>query len=201
LECLSRDLIRSFPDVKGFSLRNLHYMRKFAESYPDVNYAAAAAQIPWGHTMILLDKVKDSAKRLWYVQEAIKGGWSRSTLDTWIDADLFKRKGRALTNFKETLPAVQSDIAEQILKDPYNLGFLSLDKQYREQELEQGLMDHLQKFLVELGEGFAFMGRQFRVRIEKEDHLIDLLFYHVKLRCYFVVNVHLPPSSVGEKLK
>jgi predicted nuclease of restriction endonuclease-like (RecB) superfamily len=141
------------------------------------------------HNMLLLDKVEDPLDRLWYVQQAIEGGWSRSTLETWIQSKLHKRKGKAVTNFKQTLPSPQSEIAQQIVKDPYNFDFISLAAAHKEKELEQGLMNHLQKFLVELGEGFAFMGRQFSVEIEGEDHLIDLLFYHVKMRCYFIVEL------------
>lgn len=202
LERLSRDLKSEFPDVEGFSLRNLQYMRKFAESCPDGNYAAAAAQIPWGHNMLLLDRIPDdAAKRAWYTRQAIEYGWSRSTLETWIESKLYERKGKALTNFKQTLPAPQSDIAEQVLNDPYNLDFLTLARAHKEKELEQGLMDHLQQFLVELGEGFAFMGRQFRIEVEGEDHPIDLLFYHVKLRCYVVVELKataFDPRDAGQ---
>ncbi len=201
MERLARDLKKEFPDVAGFSLRNLKYMRQFAESFPEANWAAAAAQIPWGHNMLLLDRLDDPAKRLWYIQQSIEGGWSRSTLETWLKSNLYGRKGRALTNFKQTLPSTQSDMAEQILKDPYNFGFMTLDKAHREKELEQGLMDHLQNFLVELGEGFAFMGRQFRVKIEDEDYLINLLFYHVKLRRYFVVELkatEFDPRDAGQ---
>lgn len=110
-------------------------------------------------------------------------------LEMWIESDLYKRQGKAITNFKQTLPIPQSDLAEQTLKDPYNFSFLALDKKHRENELEQGLMDHIQKFLLELGEGFAFVGRQYRIEVEGEDYLIDLLFYHLKLRCYFVVEL------------
>lgn len=152
LDRLARDLKAEFPDVTGFSRRNLHYMRKFAESYPDPNCAAAAAQIPWGHNMLLLDRVKDPDKMLWYIQQTIKGGWSRSALEDWVESNLYNRKGKALTNFKNTLPMAQSDLAEEILKDPYDLDFLTLSAAHKEKELEQGLMDHLQNFLVELGE-------------------------------------------------
>lgn len=201
LERLSRDLKSDFPDITGFSVRNLQYMRKFSEDYLDANYAAAAAQIPWGHNMLLLDKVEDPTKRLWYVQQALKGGWSRSVLESWIESDLYGRKGKAITNFKETLPPAQSDMAEQALKDPYHLQFVTLESAYREKELEQGLMDHLQKFLVELGDGFAFMGRQYRIEIEGEDHWIDLLFYHVKLHCYVVIELKataFDPRDAGQ---
>ncbi len=201
MERLARDLKENFPDVTGFSLRNLKYMRQFAESFPDSNWAAAAARLPWGHNMLLLDRVDDSAKRLWYVQQSINGGWSRSELETWIESNLYGRKGRALTNFKVTLPAPQSDMAEQILKDPYNFDFLSLSIPHKEKELEQGLMDHLQQFLIELGEGFAFMGRQFPIEVEGENQFIDLLFYHVKLRRYFVVELKataFDPRDAGQ---
>ncbi len=202
LERLANDLLAEFPDVKGFSLRNLQYMRKFADSYPDENYAAAAAQIPWGHNMLLLDKIpNDPVKRIWYVQQAIENGWSRSMLEMWIESNLYGRKAKAITNFKMTLPSPQSDIAAQIIKDPYNFGFLSLEKKHREKELEQGLMDHLQKFLLELGDGFAFIGRQYRIEVEGEDHCIDLLFYHVKLRCYFIVELKataFDPRDAGQ---
>jgi len=201
LEHLSRDLKSNFPDITGFSVRNLQYMRKFTEGYLDVNCAAAAAQIPWGHNMLLLDKVENPAKRLWYAQQALKGGWSRSILENWIESDLYGRKGKAITNFKETLPPAQSDMAEQALKDPYHLQFVTLESAYREKELEQGLMNHLQKFLVELGDGFAFMGRQYRIEVEGEDHWIDLLFYHVKLHCYVVIELKataFDPRDAGQ---
>ena len=151
--------------------------------------------------MLLLDKVEDATKRLWYAQQALEGGWSRTVLESWVESDLYGRKGRAITNFKQTLPPVQSDMAEQSLKDPYNLQFVTLEAAYREKELEQGLMDHLQKFLVELGEGFAFMGRQYSIEVEGEDHLIDLLFYHVKLRCYVIIELKataFDPRDAGQ---
>lgn len=201
LERLARDLKAEFPDISGFSVRNLQYMRKFAVSYERENYAAAAAQIPWGHNMLILDKIEDQEARLWYVQQTIENGWSRSVLELWIESDLYGRQGRAITNFNQTLPTLQSDLAHQVLKDPYNFSFLALDKKHREQELEQGLMDHLQKFLLELGEGFAFVGRQYRIEVEGEDHLIDLLFYHLKLRCYFVIELKataFDPRDTGQ---
>ncbi len=201
MERLARDLREEFPDVTGFSWRNLKYMRQFAESFPEANWAAAAAQIPWGHNMLLLDKVEDPTDRLWYVQQVIEGGWSRSALENWIQSKLHKRKGKAVTNFKQALPSPQSDIAEQVLKDPYNFDFMTLFSADKEKELKQGLMDHLQNFLVELGEGFAFMGRQFSIDIEGEAHLIDLLFYHVKMRCYFIVELKakaFDPRDAGQ---
>jgi predicted nuclease of restriction endonuclease-like (RecB) superfamily len=118
-----------------------------------------------------------------------ENGWSRNTLETWIESDLYKRQGKAITNFKETLPELQSDLAEQTIKDPYNFSFLALDKKHREAELEQGLMDHIQKFLLELGDGFAFVGRQYEIEVAGKEYIIDLLFYHLKLRCYFVIEL------------
>lgn len=143
--------------------------------------------------MLLLDKVENHAERLWYAQQTIDCGWSRNDLESWIDFNLYGRKGKTLTNFKSTLPAPQSDITQQALKDPYNLDFLTLSSAYREKELEQELMNHLQNFLVELGEGFAFMGRQFRITVDAEDHLIDLLFYNVNLRCYVFIELKATP--------
>lgn len=189
LERLARDIKEEFPDLSGFSLRNLKYMRQFAECFPDDNWAAAAAQIPWGHNLVILDKIEKQEQRLWYIQQTIENGWSRSMLEMWIESDLYKRQGRAITNFKKALPAPQSDLAEQVLKDPYNLSFFALDKKYRESELEHALMDHLQKFLLELGQGFAFVGRQYPIKAGKKDMSIDLLFYHLKLRCYVVVEL------------
>ena len=202
LERLAADLLAMFPDMKGFSTRNLQYMRKFSLSYPDANCAAVAAQIPWGHNMLLLDRIpQDLEKRVWYAQQAIENGWSRNMLDMWIKSNLYGRKGKAITNFKQTLPSSHSDIAEQIVKDPYNFGFLALDTKHRERELEQGLMGHLQTFLLELGEGFAFIGRQYRIKVEGEAYCIDLLFYHVKLRCYFIVELKasaFDPRDTGQ---
>ena len=189
LERLARDIKEEFPSLSGFSMRNLKYMRQFAESFPEDNWAAAAAQIPWGHNMIILDKIEKQDQRLWYIQQTIENGWSRSMLEMWIESDLYKRQGKAITNFKNTLVSPQSDLAEQTLKDPYNFSFLALDKKYRERELEQGLMDHLQKFLIELGQGFAFVGRQYPIKAGQKDLSIDLLFYHLKLRCYIIVEL------------
>lgn len=201
IERIAKDITSAFPDVSGFSVRNLQYMKKFADYYEDLNYAAAAAQIPWGHNMLLMDKVKNSEKQLWYIGQVLKNGWSRSILEHWIDSDLYSRQGKAITNFKHTLPAPQSDLVEQVLKDPYNFSFLALDKKHRERELEEGLTEHIQRFLLELGDGFAFVGRQYKIEIEDEDYLIDLLFYHLKLRCYFIVELKttaFDPRDVGQ---
>lgn len=201
LSNLALDIKKEFPNLSGFSLRNLKYMRQFAEAYPDENWATAVAQIPWGHNLLILNKIKSQTERVWYIKQTIENGWSRGALDNFISSGLYARQGSAITNFKNTLPTPQSDLAEQILKDPYNFSFLSLDKKHREQDLEQGLMDHLQKFLMELGDGFAFVGRQYRLEIEGEEYRIDLLFYHLKLRCYFVIElkaVGFDPRDAGQ---
>jgi predicted nuclease of restriction endonuclease-like (RecB) superfamily len=164
-------------------------MRKFAQMYPDANCAAAAAQLPWGHTMVLLDKLKNNAQRLWYTHEAIENGWSRASLTMWIESDLYSRQGKAVTNFKTTLPELYSDLAEQTLKDPYNFNFLTIDKRTREREIESELMTHVQKFLLELGQGFAFIARQYHLEIGDEDFYIDMLFYHLDLRCFVVIEL------------
>lgn len=201
LDKVSYDIRSSFPDISGFSSRNLYYMRRFAEAYPSENHATAVAQIPWGHNIALLEKIEGLEKRLWYAQQTLENGWSRSILITWIDSSLYERQGKAVTNFKKTLPSPLSDLAEQTLKDPYNFSFLSLDKMHREQELEQGLADHIQKFLTELGQGFAFVNRQQRLEIAGKDYYIDLLFYHLKLRCYVVVELKataFDPRDAGQ---
>lgn len=198
---LAKDLESSFPDTDGFSLRNLQYMRKFAKSYPDSNCATAVAQIPWGHNIALLEKVDSMEKRLWYAQQAVENGWSRSMLVMWVESDLYSRQGKAITNFHEALPEAESDIAHQIMKDPYNFGFVSLTKKYKEKELEQGLIDHIQSFLLELGQGFAFVGRQVKLHFEDRDYSIDLLFYHYKLRCFIVGELKataFSPEDIGQ---
>jgi predicted nuclease of restriction endonuclease-like (RecB) superfamily len=198
---IANDLARSFPYLSGFSLRNLNYMRRFAHSYPDLNCAAAAAQIPWGHNMVIMDKVENNDKRLWYVQKCLENGWSRSVLTMWIESNLYGRQGKAVTNFKVTLPEVTSDLAQQMLKDPYNFSFLTIAEKAKEQEIEQGLMDHIQHFLVELGKGFAFLGRQYHLQVSSKDFYIDLLFYHIDLRCFVVVELkagEFEPKDAGQ---
>jgi predicted nuclease of restriction endonuclease-like (RecB) superfamily len=189
LERLANDLEKDFPGIAGFSVRNLKYMRKFAEVYSDPNWAAAAAQIPWGHNMVLLDKLQTPEQRLWYVKKTIENGWSRSVLSMWIESDLYSRQGKAITNFKATLPEPNSDLAEQTLKDPYNFDFLTIDEKAREREIELGLMEHIQKFLLELGQGFAFIGRQYPLKVGAKEFFIDMLFYHVQLRCFIVIEL------------
>jgi predicted nuclease of restriction endonuclease-like (RecB) superfamily len=189
LETFARDLANNFPGMAGFSLRNLKYMRIFAEAYPDETVATAVARIPWGHNIVLLEKLQDDAQRLWYAQKTVENGWSRSMLLMWIESDLYKRQGKAITNFKATLPQPHSDLAHETLKDPYNFDFLTIDEKAREQEVEQGLMAHIQKFLLELGQGFSFIGRQYHILAGAKDLYIDMLFYHIRLRCFIVVEL------------
>jgi predicted nuclease of restriction endonuclease-like (RecB) superfamily len=201
IERMAKDINSSFPNVSGFSYRNLYFMRQFAESYPSGISETAVSQIPWGHNIVLLQKVETAQKRLWYAEQILENGWSRNMLVNWIESDLHSRQGKSINNFKRTLPELQSDLAEQTLKDPYNFSFLALDKKYREQELEQGLIDHIQKFLMELGQGFAFIGRQHTLEVSGKEYSIDLLFYHMRLRCYIVVELKandFDPRDAGQ---
>ncbi len=157
--------------------------------------------IPWFHHVILFEKVKDMTARLWYMRQTIENGWSRNILELQIKNSAYARASKAITNFKQTLPPPQSDFARQTLKDPYIFDFLSLDTEFRERELKAGLLHHLEKFLLELGAGFAFVGRQYHLDIGNDDFYIDLLFYHLKLRCYVVIELKrgkFPPEYAGE---
>lgn len=194
IDSLARDLHQSFPEMKGLSPRNLKYMRAFAEAWPEESIVQqAAAQIPWFHNCTLLDKVKDPLERLWYTQQTIANGWSRNVLILQIESGLYRRQGKAISNFEVALPKPQSDLAQQLLKDPYNFDFLTLDKDARERDIERGLLDHLRQFLLELGSGFAFVGSQVPLEVGGEDYRLDLLFYHLKLRSFIVVEVKSNP--------
>ncbi|MEZ4653050.1 MAG: PDDEXK nuclease domain-containing protein [Candidatus Eisenbacteria bacterium] len=187
---LADDLRREFPDMKGLSARNLQYMRQLAESWPDEAIAQQlVAQIPWGHNVRLLDRVKDPVEREWYARATIQHGWSRAILDYQIDTGLARRQGKGVTNFERTLPAPQSELAMQVLKDPYNFDFLGLGEEAHEREIHRGLLQHLRQFLIELGAGFAFVGSEVHLEVEGEDFYIDLLFYHLQLRCYIVIEL------------
>ena len=199
---LSEDLGRAFPDTRGFSTRNLKYMRAFADAWPEESIVQQlAAQIPWFHNCVLLDQVREPAQREWYVRATIEHGWSRKVLVHQIESDLYGRKGKALTNFDRTLPAPQSELAGQMLKDPYNLDFLGLSEDMAERDLERSLLAHLEKFLLELGAGFAFVGRQYHLEVGGHDYYIDLLFYHVRLHRYVVIELkteEFKPEFVGK---
>lgn len=195
IDKLGKDLQRDFPGIAGFSRSNIFYMRSFYIAYQKVQKAAGQFEnlpifhIPWWHNVILITKLKNNKQRLWYAQRAIEKGWSRSNLEMWIESDLYGREGKGITNFKSTLPEPDSDLAQQVTRDPYCLDFLMLTDEAKEKEIEQGLIDHLQKFLLELGEGFAFVGRQYPLCVEGDMYYIDLLFFHTKLRCYVVVEL------------
>ena len=198
---LSSDLRQAFPEMRGFSPRNLQYMRTFAGTYPDEAIAQqVAAQLPWGHLMRLLDTVPDPAARTWYARAAVEYGWSRAILAHQIEAKLYERQGKAQTNFARTPPPPQSDLAQQVLKDPYTFDFLSLGDDAHERDLERGLVAHIREFLLELGVGFAFLGSQYRLDIGGRDYYIDLLFYHARLHCYVVIDlkvVEFDPAFAG----
>ena len=207
IEKLAKDLQSSLPGIAGFSRSNLFRMKAFFDAYSKSRTAVRQIEnlpiftIPWGHNVILLERIKDIEQRLWYAQKAIENGWSRSVLEMWIESDLFARQGKALTNFKDKLPKPHSDIAHQTLKDPYLLDFLTLHTEHVEHEVEQGLINHIQKFLLELGQGFAFIGRQVHLNVGKKDYYIDLLFFHLKLRCFIVVELkarEFDPRDAGQ---
>ena len=199
IERLGQDLQKEFPGVGGFSRTNIFRMRAFYIANELVPQAVGQLEefpvfrIPWGHNVVLLDKIKDPNTRLWYAQQSIENGWSRNTLEMWIESDLYKRKGKALTNFKETLPKTQSDLVEQSLRDPYCFDFLTISEEAREKDIENGLVAHVQKFLTELGAGFAFVGRQYPIEVENETFYIDLLFYHFKLRRFIIIELKNGP--------
>lgn len=187
---LAKDLRAAFPEMKGFSPRNLKYMRSFAESYPDLEIVQAVlAQITWYHNIALLDKLKDLNEREWYARQTVENGWSRNVLALQIDSRLYERQGKALTNFEKTLPAPQSDLARNLLKDPYNFDFLGLSKEASERDVENALLADLQKFFIELGKGFSFVGRQYHLEVGGQDFYLDLLFYHLHLRCFVVIDL------------
>ena len=199
---LAKDLKAEFSEMKGFSRTNLLYMRSFAKSYPDIAIVQqAAGQIPWFHNCILIDKVKDYDERLWYIQQTIENGWSRAALEHQIGSKLFQRQGKAVTNFEAALPKPQSDLAQQLLKSPYNFDFLSLGKEAQEKDLERALIAHMRDFLLELGVGFSFVGSQYPLEVGGQDFRVDLLFYHLKLRCFIVIDLKMgkfEPSYSGQ---
>lgn len=213
---LAADLRKNFAGIEGFSSRNIWRMRAFYVAWAcdkvrsavaqrgrgrSVRVASrdreflpqAVAEIPWGHNVILLEKLKSSAQRIWYARQTSANGWSRSMLDHWIESGLYARQGKAVTNFKQVLPSPQSDLADEIVRDPYNFDFLTLRSRVAERELEGSLLTHIRKFLIELGSGFAFVGQQVRLAVDGEDFYIDLLFYHLKLRSYVVIDLKTTP--------
>lgn len=199
---LARDLRAAFPEMKGFSERNLRFMRQLAEVWPDEEIVKQLVSLlPWGHNIRLMQKVEDPDQRLWYLRRAVEHGWSRDMLVTWIDSDLHARQGAAVNNFERTLPEPQSDLAVQTLKDPYKFDFLTLDPSAHERALERGLVQHIRDFLVEMGVGFAFMGTQVPITVGDQDFFLDMLFYHVELRAFVVVELKaraFQPEDAGK---
>lgn len=237
VERLARDLAAEFPEMGGFSVRNLKYMLAFVEAWEPIEIvqqpvallggsfgsqavgqlAKAKVQQPvasivsqpvtqfesgppepltllsWSANLILLHKLKDPAARLWYARKAVEHGWSRAVLTVQIESRLHERSGKAITNFERTLPPAQSDMAREVLKDPYTFDFLTLGEDAHERDLERGLVEHVQKLLLEMGAGFAFVGRQVPVEVGDEDFYLDLLFYHLRLRCFVVVDLKMKP--------
>ncbi|MDR2036531.1 MAG: PDDEXK nuclease domain-containing protein [Bacteroidales bacterium] len=218
---LSRDLKQEFPDMKGFSISNLKYIRQWYLFYNEMSIIGQqavgqltkqavsqsenvksqqvvdriqivqqlVAQIPWGHNLRIISNCKSMDEALFYVQKTIENGWSRSILEIHIKQDEYKRSGKSLTNFKRTLPDVHSDLAQETLKDPYNFDFITLTEGYKERELENALTENITRFLLELGAGFAYVGKQYPLHVGNQDFYIDLLFYHLKLRCYVVIEL------------
>lgn len=199
---LSADLRGLFPGAKGYSPRNLRYMRDFARAWGDrANVQQLAAQLPWYHHCVLLDRISDQETRVWYVEQAVREGWSRATLTLQIKRRIHARHGRALTNFERTLPRKVAGVASQLFKDPFLFDFLDVAVPIRERELERSLIEQLPRLLMELGAGFAFVGRQFPVTAGSQEFLLDLLFYHLRLRCFVVVElkaVEFEPEFVGK---
>jgi predicted nuclease of restriction endonuclease-like (RecB) superfamily len=192
IDRLATDLKTDFPDMKGFSPRNLKYMRAFAEAWPEEAIVQEVlAQITWYHNLAILEKVTSPDDRIWYARATVQHGWSRNLLVHQIEAGRVKRQGKAVANFDRTLAEPQSDLARDITKDPYNFDFLTLGDEAKERDLERGLLHHLRQFLLELGVGFAFVGSQYRLAVGTQEFFIDLLFYHLKLRAYVVVDLKM----------
>lgn len=227
IDRLAQDLRKNFPEMKGFSRTNLMYMRAFAEAWPDTEICAAAGarmdgglcptaagqfdplaivqqlldKLPWGHHCVLLDKLKTREDREWYLQKAIEHNWSRNILVMQIESRLIERSGAAVTNFSLTLPKPESDLARESLKDPYCFDFLGLGEEAQERDIENALVKHVTDFLLELGAGFAFVGKQVLMDVGGEEFCIDLLFYHLKLRCYVVIELKagkFKPEHLGQ---
>ncbi|WP_065107546.1 PDDEXK nuclease domain-containing protein [Streptobacillus moniliformis] len=209
---LSKDLQNEFPEIKGFSKENLKHIRYWYQFYSNgliglqpVTQLKKIEQmiksIPWGHNQRIMYKCKTVEEALFYVGKTLENGWSRTVLEHQIESNLYKRLGSAITNFETILPALQSDLAKQTIKDPYNFDFLTLTEDYNEKELEKELVSRITDFLLELGAGFSYVGKQVHIKVGESDFYIDLLFYHIKLHCYVVVELKtekFKPKFVGQ---
>lgn len=202
IDRLSADLRAAFPDMKGLSASNLKYMRFFAEACPELRIGQQPAdQLPWFHLILLLTKLSDTREREWYATQVIEHGWSRATLEDSIRSRLYERKGAALTNFARHLPTPHAQLAVEALKDPYHFDFLGLGIEAHERDIENALVRHITRFLLELGAGFAFVGRQHRIEVAGDEFFLDLLFYHTRLKCYVVVELKasaFKPEHAGQ---
>lgn len=211
IDNLSNDIKVTFPDLDGFSVRNIKRMLRFYKEYEKVPPLVAllenekmpllVAQIPWTHNSILIEKIKDINLRYWYMKKIIENGWSKNILSIMIESEIHRREAKLISNFKKTLPSNDSDLVQQSFKDPYIFDFLTISEPFREKELESNLIEHMEKFLIELGSGFAFVGRQYKLEVGDSDFYIDLLFYHLKLRCYVVVELKkgkFKPEYLGQ---
>jgi predicted nuclease of restriction endonuclease-like (RecB) superfamily len=193
---LAKDLKNDLPEMKGFSERNLGYMLRFSKEYSilqqpvaKLDYKKLLHSIPWGHNIILIEKIKDLEARFWYMQQTLENDWGRDTLVSMIKSKVYERSGKAINNFDIHLANSQSELVKQALKDPYIFDFMTLAEPFAERELEVELVKHIEKFLLELGAGFAFVGRQYHVEVDEQDFYIDLLFYHIKMRCFVVIDL------------
>jgi len=204
IDNLSRDIKSEFPKSKGYSVRNLKYMRKFAESYPDFEFVQhTVAQLPWRNNITLMDKIKDNDKRAWYIKKNFENGWNNVVLMHQIEMKLYERQAIAekVSNFEKALPSPQSELAKETMKDPYLFDFVEASETKAEREIEAELVNNITKFLLELGNGFAFVGNQYHMEVGGQDFYIDLLFYHLNLRCFIVIelkNTAFKPEYTGK---
>ena len=204
IENLAADIRISFPNVKGYSVRNLKYMAKFAETYPDEEFVqTVSAQIPWSHNTVILDKVKDADQRVWYIQKTTENGWSHNVLIHQIESGLYERQALAgkIANFENRLASPQSELALQTMKDPYIFDFIPFSEDMVERDIENALVKDITKLLLELGTGFAFLGNQYHINVGGDDFYIDLLFYNLNLRCYVVIELktgEFKPEYAGQ---
>ena len=190
IDKLSLDILNEFPTMSGFSTRNLKLMVQFYKEYSNDEFVQPiVAQIPWTHNIILIQKIKDKNIRFWYMEQTLNNGWSKDILSLMINSEVHNRTGNLVSNFSQILPPLESDLVQQSFKDPYRFDFLTITEPFRERELENNLIKHMEKFLIELGSGFAFVGRQYKLEIGDDEFYIDLLFYHLKLRCFIVVEL------------
>lgn len=192
IDNLAADIRLAFPKSKGYSVRNLKYMAKFAETYPEREFVQqVVAQIPWGHNIVILDKVNNLEERKWYIKKSAKNGWSRNVLVHQIESNLYQRQVLAekVSNFENRLPSPQSELAVQTMKDPYVFDFIAFNEDMLERDIEQALVRDVTRLLLELGTGFAFLGNQYHLNVGGDDFYIDLLFYNINLRCYVVIEL------------